>query len=111
MTIDYTGAEGGRMAAAFAAGCTATWVFVRNLVMKPAIKSCHQQIAELRETCEWLKDQLALKDNRIHALETALFTSGIPELRKAMQGVISETRMETAAKIATVEKKMEEGQG
>ena len=39
MSVDYTGAEGGRLAMAFAAGCTGTWVFVRNLVMKPAIIS------------------------------------------------------------------------
>lgn len=95
MPIDVTGPEGGGYAAAFAAGCTATWVFVRNLVMKPAIKSCHQQIAELKEQLEWLKDQLELKDARIIALETALFTSGIPALRQAMQGVVSEARVAT----------------
>lgn len=70
---------------AFASGCTATWVFVRNLVMKPAIKSCHARVAEL----EGDRDRLTA---RVSALETALFTSGIPELRKAMQGAISETR-------------------
>ena len=92
--IDYTGAEGGRMALSFAAGCTATWVFVRNLVMKPAIKSCHQRCTDLEASVAWLKDQLAVKDNRIGDLETALFTSGIPSLRAAMQGVVSEIRHE-----------------
>lgn len=94
MTIDYTGPEGGGLAMAFAAGCTATWVFVRNLVMKPAIKSCHQRCTDLETSMAWLKEQLAVKDNRISDLETALFTSGIPSLRAAMQGVVSEIRHE-----------------
>lgn len=93
--MDLTGPEGGRMAASFAAGCTATWVFVRNLVMKPAIKSCHQRIADMEAQVAWLKEQLEARDRRIHDLEMALFNSGIPELRKAMQGVVSEVRMET----------------
>jgi hypothetical protein len=105
MSLDLTEDPAGR-AAAFATACTGTWVFVRNLVMRPAIKSCHQQIADLRTTVEWLKDQLELKDNRISHLETALFTSGIPELRKAMQGVVSEARLETRAGLADIEKKV-----
>ena len=96
--MDLTGPEGGRMAAAFATGCTGTWVFVRNLVMKPAIKSCHQRIADMESVVEWLKKQLEQKDTRIHDLEMALFNSGIPELRKAMQGVVSEVRMEAEKK-------------
>jgi hypothetical protein len=106
MNLDYAGAEGGRLALAFASGCTGAWVFMRNLVMKPAIKSCHQRCTDLEKAVDWLKEQLTAKDVRIGQLETALFTSGIPELRKAMQGVISEARMETEAKIGAVEKKM-----
>ena len=99
MTIDYTGAEGGRLAGAFASGCVAAWVFVRNMVMKPAIKSCHQRCTDLENAVEWFKEQLKAKDDRIGHLEMALFTSGIPELRKAMQGVVSEVRMEASGKM------------
>ena len=93
MSVDYTGAEGGRMAAAFASGCSSTWVFVRNLVMKPAVKSCAQRCADLEKAAEWLKEQLAMKDSRIAQLETILLTHGTQELRAAMQAVISETRV------------------
>lgn len=93
MSIDLTDDPAGR-ATAFAAGCTATWVFVRNLVMKPAIKSCHQQIADLRDILAEYREQKTIDRARIAALETALFTSGIPALRQSMQGVVSEIRME-----------------
>ena len=95
MSIDLAGPENVDRMAGFAAGCTATWVFVRNLVMKPAIKSCHQRCTDLEESVKWLKDQLKVKDDRIGDLETALFTSGIPSLRAAMQGVVSEARVAT----------------
>lgn len=93
MPLDYTGPEGGRLGLAFAAGCAATWVFVRNLVMKPAIKSCNQRCTDLEKAAEWLKEQLALKDARIVQLETVLLTHGTQELRAAMQAVVSETRV------------------
>lgn len=78
---------------AFAAGCTGTWVFVRNLVMKPAIKSCHQRCTDLEKTVEWLERQMGVKDARIASLETVLLTSGPAQLREAMQKAISETRV------------------
>ena len=87
MTIDYTGPEGGGLAMAFAAGCTATWVFVRNLVMKPAIKSCHQRVSELEADRERLTA-------RITQLETVLLTKGPADLREAMQLALSETRVD-----------------
>jgi hypothetical protein len=93
MPIDYTGAEGGRLGLAFASGCAATWVFVRNLVMKPAIKSCNERCTDLEKAAEWLKEQIAAKDTRIAQLETVLLTHGTSELRAAMQAVISETRV------------------
>lgn len=94
MTVDYLGPDGGKFGAAFAAGCTATWVFVRNLVMKPAIKSCHAQIADLRERLDEMKEQLDKKDFRIGQLEAVLLNNGGAELRGAMQRALSETRVE-----------------
>lgn len=75
------------MAAAFAAGCTATWVFIRNLVMKPAIKSCHQRINELEED----RERLIL---RVQTLETVLLTHGSGAMKNAIQSALSELRME-----------------
>lgn len=79
-------------ASAVAAGCVGTWVFIRNMVMKPAIKSCRQRCSDLENDMTWLKEQLATKDRRIDHLEMALYNSGIPEVRKAVQAAISETR-------------------
>jgi hypothetical protein len=92
MSVDYTGAQGGGYALAFASGCASTWVFVRNLVMKPAIKSCSERCSDLEKATEWLKEQLTKKDDRIAQLETVLLTHGTQDLRNAMQAVISETR-------------------
>ena len=75
------------MAASFATGCAATWVFVRNLVMKPAIKSCHQRIAELVED----RDRLI---KRISDLELVLMMHGPGDLRAAVQSAVSENHME-----------------
>ncbi len=98
MLPDYTGPEGGRLGIAFAAGCTATWVFVRNLVMRPAIKSCHQRIADLEkileETREDYREQRRFDRQRISQLETVLLNSGNQQLASAMQRALSETRLE-----------------
>jgi len=93
MSIDYSGAQGGGFALAFASGCASTWVFVRNLVMKPAVKSCAQRCADLEKAADWLKEQMIHKDTRIAQLETVLLTHGTQELRAAMQGVLSEVRV------------------
>jgi hypothetical protein len=97
MSIDLNGAEGGRMAASFAAGCTATYVFVRNLVMKPAVKSCHQQIADLRERIDEYKDERDRLINRIGQLETILIMHGTGAIRQAVQAAISEQHLEIQA--------------
>jgi len=96
VSIDLDGAEGGRMAAAFAVGCTSAWVFIRNMVMKPAIKSCHQRIAELVED----RDRLI---KRISDLELVLMMHGPGDLRAAVQSAVSENHME----IELLKRKME----
>lgn len=103
--IDLTEDPAGR-AGAFATACVATWVFVRNLVMRPAIKSCHQQIAELRGTIEWLKEQLAARDNSITQLQAVLISSG-GNLKNAMQAALSEEHQETVAKINALAARLE----
>jgi acetate kinase len=96
MSIDLSEDPSGR-AVAFATACAGTWVFIRNFVMRPAIKSCHQRCTDLEHFMERLESELAAKSARISQLETALFTSGIPELRKAMQAAVSENHVEMVA--------------
>lgn len=86
MGIDLTEDPAGR-ATAFATACAGTWVFVRNLVMKPAIKSCHQRIADLEADREHDK-------RRISDLELALFLHGNGAMRAAMQAAVSENHLE-----------------
>jgi hypothetical protein len=89
MPIDLSQDPAGR-ATAFATACAATWVFVRNLVMKPAIKSCHQRIADLEADREHDK-------RRITDLELALFMHGNGAMRAAMQAAVSENHLEIVA--------------
>jgi len=91
MTIDYTEDAAGRMSA-FAAGCTSAYVFVRNMVMRPAIKSCHARINELEQDRERLI-------RRIETLETVLLTHGTGAIRNAIQGALSELRLESEQKL------------
>lgn len=93
MTPDLTEDPAGR-AGAFATACVSTFVFIRNFVMKPAIKSCQQRCTDLEDSVNWLKAQIVAKDMRIGQLETVLLTCGIPELRKKAQEAISEVRVE-----------------
>ncbi len=92
MSLDLSEDPAGR-AAAFATACTATWVFIRNLVMKPAIKSCHERIADMEKIIAEYREQRQIDRARISQLETVLLTHGGGELRAAMQAVMSEERI------------------
>lgn len=95
--IDLTEDPAGR-ATAFAAGCTAAYVFVRNMVMRPAIKSCHQRINDLEE------DRKADR-KRIADLELTLFNHGNGDMRAAMQGAVSELHVDLSKIAAKLEPK------
>src|SRR3546814_7794242 len=55
MDIDFLGVEGGRLAMAFAAGCAATWAFLRTTFTAPLrtrITELEGMVAAERKRCE-----------------------------------------------------------
>ena len=53
-----------------------------------------------------MERQIGLKDTRIGQLEAILLQHGNGAVRQAVQSALSEQRMDTEAKIASVEKKI-----
>jgi len=89
---DFFGADGGRMALAFGAGCAATWGFISKFVAAPTRKALDKRIEELEQShsrCE----------ERALRLETMLWMHGPQQLRQDIQRVISEEHMEMRARI------------
>lgn len=85
--IDFLGADGGKMAASFAAGCVATWGFLQGFFWRGLSKSYERRIKELEADnarCEQRQGQL----------EALLFFHGNDGLRDQMQAVLSEQRIE-----------------
>lgn len=92
--VDWLGASGGQLAAAFASGCVATWGFLQTALVGPLkgrITELKDEISELKEDCEKRDDKQA---QRISQLETALLLHGSGPLRQQLQAAISETRIE-----------------
>src|SRR3546814_20446775 len=61
MDIDFLGVEGGRLAMAFAAGCAATWAFLRTTFTAPLrtrITELEGMVAAERKRCEALETRL-----------------------------------------------------
>lgn len=87
--IDILGADGGKMAAAFASGCVATWGFIQMILIGPLKK----QISDLKEECERRDDRSA---QRINQLETLLLLHGPGQLRQELQAALSELRADPA---------------
>ena len=84
--IDWLGADGGSLAAAFGAGCVATWGFIQAVLVGPLKK----QMSDLKEECEKRDDPQA---QRINQLETLLLLHGSGELRQQLQAALSEDRV------------------
>ena len=84
--IDWLGADGGSLAAAFGAGCVATWGFIQTVLVGPLKK----QMTELKDECEKRDDRSA---QRIQQLETLLLLHGSGELRQQLQAALSEERV------------------
>lgn len=92
--LDWLGHDGGRLAAAFAAGCVATWGFLRTIVtgsLKARVKELERCREEDNERCD---RDLERANKRINDLELMLFMHGPANLRAAMQAVVSEQRVE-----------------
>src|SRR3546814_2286503 len=61
MDIDFLGVEGGRLAMAFAAGCAATWAFLRTTFTAPLrtrITELEGMVAAERKRCEAMETRL-----------------------------------------------------
>ncbi|EQB03928.1 hypothetical protein [Sphingobium sp. HDIP04] len=84
--IDWLGADGGKLAAAFGAGCVATWGFIQMVLIGPLKK----QLAELKEDCRQRDERSA---QRINQLETLLLLHGPGQLRQQLQAALSEERV------------------
>src|SRR3546814_20001684 len=71
MAIDFLGAEGGRLAMAFAAGCAATWAFLRTTFTAPLrtrITELEGMVAAARTRCEAMKTRLVQRIRQLHEL-------------------------------------------
>jgi hypothetical protein len=96
--IDYTGAQGGALAMAFAAGATfagglmlAIGGFIWRVFGDARIKELQTSRAEDHERCEREIEQLR---DRIIQLETLLLLHGPQALRQSMQAALSETHLD-----------------
>lgn len=93
VAIDFLGADGGQLAAAFGAGCVATWGFIQMAMIGP-LKS---RISELKDEIGALKDECKDRDDRqaqrINQLETLLLLHGSGPLRQQLQAALSEDRV------------------
>lgn len=93
MAIDYLGPRGGELALAFAAGCVATWVFMKIMFDQRIMELKAAQTLQ-REQCD--RDRLesarseAMLWDRIKQLETILMTAGSPKMQAELQRVLPE---------------------
>src|SRR3546814_17172021 len=90
MDIDFLGAEGGRLAMAFAGGCAATWAFLRTTFTAPLrtrITELEGMVAAERKRCEAMETRLV---QRIQQLEALLLTMSPGHLWQDFQRVLSE---------------------
>lgn len=101
LSLDYTGAHGGQLAMAFAAGCvscTAFWGVLGRWLYAIIGKSKDDRIADLTATIkaneERCAETAAAQSMRIQQLETLLLVHGSGALRQDLQKVISERRVE-----------------
>jgi hypothetical protein len=100
-SIDYTGAQGGMLAMAFAGGVTfattillAAGAFIWKVFGESRIKEL--QTAREQDNARCAAETKELRD-RILQLETMLMLHGPQALRQAMQAVISEERVDRQA--------------
>src|SRR3546814_992773 len=84
--IDILGADGGKLAAAFATGCVATWGFIQMVLIGPLKK----QLQELKDECKERDDRSV---QRIQQLEPLLLPHGPGQLLQQLQAALSEERV------------------
>ncbi|QGP79993.1 hypothetical protein [Sphingobium sp. CAP-1] len=108
MSLDYSGADGGRLAMAFGAGCVACFGFcclVGKLLWdrltganRDVVTAKDDTIAELKKTIEKNEarcaETIVALSTRVQQLETLLLLHGSGPLRNDLQKSISEQRLE-----------------
>src|SRR3546814_16878703 len=75
MDIDFLGVEGGRLAMAFAAGCAATWAFLRTTFTAPLrtrITELEGMVAAERKRCEAMETRLVQRIPHLSSEERRL---------------------------------------
>lgn len=86
--IDFLGPHGGELALAFAAGCMATWVFIKILHDKQIVE-IKALMASQKEACDRDRADSAISEqrlwDRIKQLETVLMTTGNASTRAQLQ--------------------------
>lgn len=94
MQPDYFGADGGKLAMAFASGCVATFAFMAaiggfiwKLVGKDRIEELAAQLAEERRRCAEMEQRLV---TRIEQLETILLFETAGNVRQNSARAIAE---------------------
>lgn len=92
--IDLLGADGGRLAMAFAAGCAACYAFLRTIFTSPLrqrIQELEGQLVSDRERCGEMETRLV---QRIQQLEGFILAMSPGHLRQDFQKAISEQRVD-----------------
>lgn len=89
--VNYLGPHGGEMALAFAAGCVATWVFMK-IIYDQRVIEIKAAMAIQREQCDRDRVESAQSEarlwDRIKQLETILMTTGNAKLQAELQRVL-----------------------
>lgn len=114
MNPDYYGADGGRLAVAFASGCIATFAFmcsigafIWNLVGRSReyrIKDLRADLAAEKERCAEMERRLV---DRIQQLETLLIFETAGNVRQGAQLAVSEIRREVEARVIAAQEDSE----
>ncbi len=92
MPIDLGGADGGSLAAAFAAGAAATWGFIRAFISGPIAKQYEARIRLLEADNTQCRADMTDCRERIRDLEVLLTANGFGPLRQQVQKAVSEVR-------------------
>lgn len=114
--MDLLGADGGRIAAAFASGwaaCMALCTALGAFLWSQLGKAKDEQIASLKAQMEANEarcgETVAALSNRVVQLETMLWMHGPQQIRAQVQAVVSEQHLEMRSKLLDASGEKESG--
>jgi hypothetical protein len=106
MQVDYFGADGGKLAIAFASGCAGTFAFMMMIggfiwrlvgrTRKDRIRELEKQLDDDRDRCRNMETRLV---DRIQQLETLLIFETAGNIRQGTQLAIAEIRREVEERV------------